>query len=113
MSKFNESVQIEETTLYQTGELMNEVNNTENENKTVAKPETKKRQSTWAFLYDCKIFVAGQLGIARHQLQNEDSPHLRKIYEENVKEREDLLAEIEDRMKTANARDGDDYTPLF
>ena len=42
MSKFNESVQIEETTLYQTGELMNEVNNTENENKTVAKPETKK-----------------------------------------------------------------------
>ena len=26
MSKFNESVQIEETTLYQTGELMNEVN---------------------------------------------------------------------------------------
>ena len=29
MSKFNESVQIEETTLYQTGELMSEVNNTE------------------------------------------------------------------------------------
>jgi len=26
MSKFNESVQIEETTLYETGELMNEVN---------------------------------------------------------------------------------------
>jgi len=85
----------------------------ENENETVAKPKTKKRQSTWAFLYDCRLFVAGQLGIARHQLQNEESPHLCKIYEENVKERENLLAEIEDRMKTANARDGDDYTPLF
>ena len=36
MSKFNESVQIEETTLYQTGELMNEVNNTEEDFRLTA-----------------------------------------------------------------------------
>ena len=77
----------------------------------MVKPETKKRQSTWAFLYDCRIFVAGQLGVAKLQLVNEDSPCLRKIYEQEVKEREELLAEIEERMKTADACDGDNYPP--
>lgn len=84
-----------------------------NENETVAKPETKKRQSTWAFLYDCRIFVAGQLGVAKLQLLQEDSDHLRKIYKNEVKEREELLAQIEERMKTADACDGDDHVPLF
>lgn len=45
MNKFNESLQIEETTLYETGELMNEMNNElQNKINELEKPEFWNKQ---------------------------------------------------------------------
>ena len=70
-----------------------------NENETVAKPETKKQQSTWGLLFDCKVFIAGQLSVARHELENAGSDYLREIFRDRVAEDENLITEINEKMK--------------
>jgi len=53
-------------------------------------------QSTWELLFDCKVYVAGQTGMAKHELEKvgSRSDYLRKIFAGRVAEGERLMARL-------------------
>jgi hypothetical protein len=77
------------------GEIMNKLSL-----MTTTMKSTEEMKSTWSLLWECKILIAGHVGIAKVQLENCLSDFSRGIVQKRIDEAEQLMADIREKMDT-------------